>query len=307
MRNALAFLGLFGLGLLASCGGGYSPAGTKTSPPPPPTLAISSAAPPSGGVGTAYAGSGFSLTASGGTAPYQWTWTAAPGSSLPVGLNLSTSGVISGTPQVASTYFVSVTVTDSSSTAEQVSATYSIGITGTPVLAITSGPPPDGTVGVDYGPTVTQTFSCFWSPILGWHEVCTPCPSSGASCSSLPQCRGFSVKPCLESRQVFQGFTFTAAGGPPPYSWSASGMPPGIDVDPSSGEILGTPTAASSYSIMITATDASSPPGQVSATYVIDITTTSRMCVGKGMQCYANHPCCAGLQCVPASTRAFCQ
>jgi hypothetical protein len=84
-------------------------------------------------------------------------------------------------------------------------------------------------------------------------------------------------------------------------------MPPGIDVDPSSGEILGTPTAAGSYSIMITAMDASSPSAQVSATYLIDITTSGEMCVVKGMQCYTNHPCCAGLQCVPASTRAFCR
>jgi len=242
-----------------------------------------------------------------GTAPYRRNWTAASGSSLPIGLNLSSSGLISGTPQVASTYQVTVTVTDSTSPAQQVNANYPITIAGTPMLTITSGALPDGTVGVDYGPTISQPFSCYWSPILGWHEVCTPCPSSGGSCSSLPQCKGFSITPCLESRQVFQGFTFTAAGAVPPNSWSASGMAPGIDVDPNSGEILSTPTAAGSYSIMITAIDASSPPAQVSATYVIDITTSGGMCVGKGMQCYANHPCCAGFQCVPASTRAFCQ
>jgi hypothetical protein len=46
---------------------------------------------------------------------------------------------------------------------------------------------------------------------------------------------------------------------------------------------------------------------QVSATYVIDITTSGGMCVGTGAQCNANHPCCAGLQYVPASTRAFCR
>ncbi len=48
-------------------------------------------------------------------------------------------------------------------------------------------------------------------------------------------------------------------------------MPPGIDVDPSTGEILGTPTTAGSYSVMVTATDGASPPGQVSGTYIIDI------------------------------------
>ena len=84
-------------------------------------------------------------------------------------------------------------------------------------------------------------------------------------------------------------------------------MPPGIDVDPTSAEILGTPTGAGSYSVMASVSDAASPPAQVSATYIIDITTSGGMCVKKGGQCYANHLCCAGLHCVPASTRALCE
>lgn len=66
-------------------------------------LAITSGAPPSGTQGVAYNGSqGFSPSASGGTAPYMWSWAAAAGSSLPPGLSLSTStGAISGTPTAA--------------------------------------------------------------------------------------------------------------------------------------------------------------------------------------------------------------
>jgi Putative Ig domain len=269
--HGLAMMALIVFGLGLGCGGGGSDiTGTQTTTPSP-ALAITSGPPPSGSVGTSYAGNGFSLSASGGTAPYQWSWTAAAGSSLPTGLKISTSGLISGTPQVASTYAITVQVTDSSSPAVQVNANYSIDIAGTPALTITSDAPPDGAVGVNYGATVTESFKCFWSPVLGWHQVCTQCPSSGGSCSSLPPCRGFSIKPCRETKLVFLGFTFTAAGGVPPYTWSASGMPPGIDVDPSSGKILGTPTMAGSYSIMIIATDSSSSPSQVSATYVIDI------------------------------------
>jgi hypothetical protein len=48
-------------------------------------------------------------------------------------------------------------------------------------------------------------------------------------------------------------------------------MPPGIDVDPSSGKVLGTPTTAGSYSVMVTVTDASSSPAQASDMYVIGI------------------------------------
>jgi len=69
--------------------------------------------------------------------------------------------------------------------------------------------------------------------------------------------------------------TFTAIGGVPPYTWSASGLPAGLDVDPSSGQITGTPTTAGSYTFTITVTDAASPPAQVSATYPIDIASSS--------------------------------
>lgn len=293
---------------LISCGGGRATVSTNPqSPPPTPALTITSGAPPSGTTGAAYAGGGFSFTATGGTAPYSWSWLPSPGSSLPVGLTLSSTGSVLGTPQLASTYNIIVSVSDSSIPAATVNAIYTITISGTPILSITSGSPPAGTVGVDYGPTVAQTFSCVWSPILGWHEVCIPC-SSQSSCSSLPPCTGLPVKPCKETRDVFEGFTVTAAGGAPPYSWSASGMPPGMDVDATSGEILGTPTTAGSYSVMLTVTDTSSPPAQASATYILDIASASGgMCVQRGGQCYANHPCCAGLQCVAASTRAFCQ
>ena len=263
MRNhALAVVALLGLISLVSCGGGYqSPTIT-----PPPALAIASAAPPSGTVGAPYAGSGFSLTASGGIAPYSWSWTAASGSTLPAGLNLSASGLISGTPQVAVAYGVTVTVTDSAPKPAQVSVDYQIIVAD--VLTITSGAPPSGTVGVDYGPTIIVHWYCYrYGPVV----LCRYC-SYLDKCSSLPRCQGnIQPLPCTKTSSVFQGFTFAAAGGIAPYTWSASGMPPGIDVDPSTGKILGTPTMAGSYSMLVTVTDSASPPVQTSGTYVIDI------------------------------------
>ncbi len=70
-----------------------------------PTITTSSPLP----VGTAGSAYSVTLAASGGTTPY--TWSRASGS-LPVGLNLSGGGVISGTPTASGTSSFTVRVTD---------------------------------------------------------------------------------------------------------------------------------------------------------------------------------------------------
>lgn len=68
-------------------------------------------------VGTAYS---ETLSVTGGTGPY--TWSLASGS-LPTGLSLSSSGVISGTPSAAGTFTFAVTVTDSGSVTQTITFT----------------------------------------------------------------------------------------------------------------------------------------------------------------------------------------
>jgi alpha-tubulin suppressor-like RCC1 family protein len=46
-----------------------------------------------------------------------------------------------------------------------------------------------------------------------------------------------------------------ASGGAPPYSWSASGLPAGLSIDPGTGAISGAPSAGGSYTPTITVTD----------------------------------------------------
>ena len=270
-KHAMVIPGLMGIVVLVACGGGLQQ--TTTTAPPPLPLAITTAAPPGGTVGISYAGSGFSLAASGGVAPYKWSWAAAPGSSLPSGLNLAPSGLISGTPQVALSYAVTVTVIDSAPKPAHASLDYQITVAD--VLTITSGAPPSGTVGTDYGPMLTQHVYCYATAAsVGFGVACSGC-TPGAQCGTLPWCHGVGNQirplPCTKITHVFKGFTFVAAGGIAPYTWSASGMPPGIDVDPNTGEILGTPTAAGTFNVLITVTDSALPQVLASSTYVIDI------------------------------------
>jgi hypothetical protein len=118
---------------------------------PLPALTITNSTLPSGSVGTFYGyqicgGVGSQrhcifavrLSLSGGVGPFTWSWAAAPDSSLPPGLDIGsyfldyrTHGeAIHGSPTLAGTYNVIVSVTDSELPAPvQTSAPYTITIT----------------------------------------------------------------------------------------------------------------------------------------------------------------------------------
>jgi hypothetical protein len=132
----------------------------------------------------------------------------------------------------------------------------SIGVTAAATLTITSGAPPSGTAQVNYGPFTTQNYRCVRN--INGSFSCTPC-SGVSGCTSLPLCGRFSASPCHETRQIFAGFTFTATGGIPPYNWSATGLPSMLSVNPTNGQITGTPTTAGTYTVAVTLTDSGTP------------------------------------------------
>lgn len=115
-----------------SAGYGMSWSSLLISPGGACLLAVTTTSPlPGGGIHVPYS---FTLGAKCGTPPYTWTLTAG---SLPSGLSLSSSGVISGVPTSAGTSTFSIRVTDSAShTANLTNATLQIAGPNPPSLSI---------------------------------------------------------------------------------------------------------------------------------------------------------------------------
>jgi hypothetical protein len=102
------------------------------------SLAITTTSPlPSGTVGTVYDSPGLQFTASGGTGTD--TWTVATGSTLPAGLSLSSTGLLSGTPTAGGTFTFGITATDSAIPPAVVTSTFTLVISQAQQLTLLNG------------------------------------------------------------------------------------------------------------------------------------------------------------------------
>jgi hypothetical protein len=131
------------------------PALTRTASLPltiaPAILKISTRSLPNGQTGVAYAAS---LTAKGGTPPFNWTLT---GGTLPTGLSLNAaSGAISGTSTLPAADSPTFMVTDAGTPMQSYSTTLALTITSS-LLSITTTSLPSGQVGVAYSATLAAT------------------------------------------------------------------------------------------------------------------------------------------------------
>ena len=259
-------------------------------------LAITVSSLPMATVGTAYS---YSIPASGGTPPYVWSMSSG---TLPVGLTLSSRGVISGTPTTAATTSFTVAIKDSSATPLTATANFSLTVqTG---LSVTSLSPPAGTVGVAYSTTLAATGGVTpyaWSVASGNLPAGLSLSSAGvisgtpttsgsstftvqvADSESTPQTAiaqlVITINTIAITTQSLPAGTInvpysaplSAVGGVTPYTWTLSGtLPSGLNLN-SAGVITGTPSAAGSATFSVQVADSEQPPATASAQLSITI------------------------------------
>ena len=258
-------------------------------------LSITTNSLPSWTVSVAYS---QTLAVTGGTAPYTWTITSG---TLPSGLSLSSSGVISGTPTTAGDP-TSVTFQVTDSVSKTVTKSMSITINASPSIGTVSLP--NGTVGVSYSQTLSVTGGTSpytWSIATGSLPSGLSLSSSGVV-SGTPTTAGgptsitfkvtdltsttatkslsiaITTPPSISTSSLPNGTvgtaysqTLAATGGTSPYSWTviAGSLPSGLTLS-SSGLISGTPTTAGGpTSITLKVTD----NNNITATKVLSVTT----------------------------------
>jgi hypothetical protein len=236
-----------------------------------------------GTVGTFYTQTFF---ASGGVTPY--TWSIASGQ-IPPGLSFDASAAsLSGTPTQSGSFTFVLRVADSAG--QQATKVFTVTVE-LPRLTIITGPQlPAGQEGAAYSQRLTATGGSApytWTIVTGQVAGLSLDPSSGTLAGTPTQSGSFALtiqvadafattasrvfnltinpRPLVitSAAQLPGGsinepylFAFAAAGGAPPYTWSANGVPDGLVLDSNTGELSGAPKAAGSILITVRVTDA---------------------------------------------------
>jgi hypothetical protein len=238
----------------------------------PSAPVITSATTASGTVGQAFT---YQITATGSPTSY-----GANG--LPAGLNVNTStGLISGTPMAAGTSSVTLSATNAVDTG---TATLTLTVTAPPAPTITSPSTASGTTGAAFAYQITATESPTSFNATGLPAGLNVNTSTGLI-SGTPASAGTSTvtltatnaagpgtmtltititdppAPTITSAATASGtegvaFAYQITATESPTSYSAAGLPSGLNVNTSTGLISGTPASAGTSSVTLGATNA---------------------------------------------------
>lgn len=230
----------------------------------------------------------INFASSGGTAPYSYALAAG---SLPVGVTLTSAGVLSGTPTVPGNYNIAVRTLDSSTGAGapfSLQQNYTI-VVATPAIAIDPPSLPNGSAGVAYHAQLISSggIAPYSYTLLSGALPTGVSFTSAGTLSGIPRSDGnFSITlgaTDSNGQTASRVYTFTitpatvvlapatlpggavgtaysqslsSSGGIAPYTYAiASGaLPPGISFS-SAGVFSGTPTTADSYTAVVRSTD----------------------------------------------------
>ena len=263
-------------------------------------LAVSTGSLPAGTIGTAYSSS---VQATGGQSPYTWTITSG---TMAIGLTLSSSGTISGTPTTAGTASFTVQAKDAANATATKALTLTVAAAAQ-APTVSTNSLAGGTVGSAYSTTLGATGGktpYTWSVTSGALPAGLTLSSAGAI-SGTPTTAGsaaFTVQvkdsnnltgakslniviaaasqsPSVSTTSLSAGTvgtaysaTLAATGGKTPYAWSIStgSLPAGLTLS-SAGAISGTPTAAGTASFTVQVKDANN----LTATKALSIAVTA--------------------------------
>jgi hypothetical protein len=245
------------------------------------------------------------VSVTGGTAPYT---VSLVGGALPSGLTLSTSGLITGTPDNSNPngalFSPMFQIKDSGSPVQTATATLTLHSTTVLSAGSASITLPTAVAGQPYNANLTATGGSggyTWSVTAGALPANLVLNSTG-SITGTPQTPGnssFTLTVQDQSNPAQTASTtaslqisaqlqitaitlpdgvvgtsysqsFTATGGTGTLTWSATGVPAGLSLS-SGGVLSGTPTTAGTTSITVHVTDSGSPAQSVSSTFSLRI------------------------------------